>query len=270
MTDIIQQTLVQGATTAERLMLNVAADNGAPTLVTQGFAVGAPSTMSADGRNSAPPCIHLHLATVLGTYCRFRIYWWDPNAEVWHADETLGLIQVQAGEILEVENETRGHTRVYVRAETFSGVGATALALGRWQSKVRPSRQTVDRKPQINGTKTVLAGAQDAADPTYGGANAIIQNWRKDPVCFARVSITGAGSDTVSVIGFAAQSRLISRIQSFGLAGTQTIVYAGTAVARIYPLYVPTADFGFRVSGAGGNLAANVNVQIDVITSSEY
>jgi hypothetical protein len=148
MSDITHQTLLQGATPAARVLLSSAADNGAPTLVTQGFALGCVAALNTDGRMTAPPAVLLRLATTGGTYCRFRLYWWNPIIEAWAADANTGLVQIDASDSHTLLLATSGHSRIYIRTEALAG-GAVGSATGSWQSDVMPGAVVTGAPPTV-------------------------------------------------------------------------------------------------------------------------
>jgi len=125
-------------------------------------------------------------------------------------------------------------------------------------------------QPKLLGSLSVAPGGISAGNPTYGGSNPVIVNSRRDLYLHVKVSVTGVGTDTVSIVGFGATPDAIAADATWGTNGTLTVAYAGSPYERMYTVLAAGRDIGFFISGtdAGGTLQANVNVEIKVLGSS--
>jgi len=123
-------------------------------------------------------------------------------------------------------------------------------------------------QPKLLGSLSVATGSTSPSQPGYTGSNPVIVNSRRDLYLHVKVSVLGTGTDTVSIVGHAAMPDAIAPDAAWGTNGTLTIAYAGVDYERIYTVLAAGRDMGFYVSGAGGNLAADVDVKIAVLGSS--
>lgn len=126
-------------------------------------------------------------------------------------------------------------------------------------------------QPKLLGSLSVAAGSISPANPDYDGLNKVIVNSRRDLYLHVKVSVRGAGTDTVAIVGHAAAPDAIAPDATWGTNGTLTIAYTGTTYERMYTVLAAGRDMGFYVSGggAGGVLGVNVNVEITVLGSSD-
>lgn len=115
--------------THEQLVKTGLAANGAPTLATQGMAL-----LSSAGPGHLCPQARVTLKSTVGTSFTSSVWLFDPTAEQWIVDTTLGtagLITTTTATLGGKQSllaNTRGASRIYVQTITFNGANEEADA----------------------------------------------------------------------------------------------------------------------------------------------
>ena len=129
-------------------------------------------------------------------------------------------------------------------------------------------------QPKLLGSLSVAAGSKADLVPSYDRPSSVIVNSRRDLYLHVMVSITGAGTDTVSIDKYHVNPDAVGVDADWGLNGTLAVAYAGTTYSRIFTVVAAGQDCGFTVLGTNvgppsQTLNANVNVEIKVLGSSD-